>query len=140
MELVEGQPLSALVPKRGLPVEKVLRFGGQIADALAHAHERRIVHRDLKSANVVITPEGRAKVLDFGLAKRLSGEELSEATTKTMTALTQAGALVGTVPYMAPEQLRAQQPMRAATCGRWELCFTKWPQDSGLSRARRGLI
>ena len=108
MELVEGQPLSALVPGQGLPVETVLRFGSQIADALAHAHERRIVHRDLKSANVVITPEGRAKVLDFGLAKRLSGEELTEATTKSLASLTQAGALVGTVPYMAPEQLRGQ--------------------------------
>jgi TolB-like protein/tRNA A-37 threonylcarbamoyl transferase component Bud32 len=108
MELVEGKPLSALVPGQGLPVETVLRFGSQIADALAHAHERRIVHRDLKSANVVITPEGRAKVLDFGLAKRLSGEELTEATTKSLASLTQAGALVGTVPYMAPEQLRGQ--------------------------------
>ncbi len=108
MELVEGKPLSALVPGQGLPVETVLRFGSQIADALAHAHERRIVHRDLKSANVVITPEGRAKVLDFGLAKRLSGEELTEATTKSVASLTQAGALIGTVPYMAPEQLRGQ--------------------------------
>jgi len=106
MELVEGKPLSALVAGQGLPVETVLRFGSQIADALAHAHERRIVHRDLKSANVMITPEGRAKVLDFGLAKRLSGEELAEATTKSVASLTQAGALVGTVPYMAPEQLR----------------------------------
>jgi len=108
MELVEGKPLSELVPGEGLPVEMVLRFGSQIADALAHAHERRIVHRDLKSANVVITPEGRAKVLDFGLAKRLSGEELAEATTKSLASLTQAGALVGTVPYMAPEQLRGR--------------------------------
>jgi TolB-like protein/Tfp pilus assembly protein PilF len=108
MELVEGKPLSALVPGQGLPVETVLRFGSQIADALAHAHERRIVHRDLKSANVVITPEGRAKVLDFGLAKRISGEELAEGTTKSLASLTQAGALIGTVPYMAPEQLRGQ--------------------------------
>ena len=108
MELVEGRPLSELVPEQGLPAETVLRFGSQIADALAHAHDHRIVHRDLKSANVVITPEGRAKVLDFGLAKRLSGEELAEATTKSLASLTEAGALVGTVPYMAPEQLRGQ--------------------------------
>jgi len=108
MELVEGKPLSALVPGQALPVETVLRFGSQIADALAHAHERRIVHRDLKSANVVITPEGRAKVLDFGLAKRISGEELAEVTTRSQASLTQAGALIGTVPYMAPEQLRGQ--------------------------------
>jgi serine/threonine-protein kinase len=108
MELVEGKLLSALVPEQGLPVETVLRLGSQIADALAHAHERRIVHRDLKSANVMVTPEGRAKVLDFGLAKRLSGQELAEAATKSLATLTEAGALVGTVPYMAPEQLRGQ--------------------------------
>jgi serine/threonine-protein kinase len=108
MELVEGKPLSELVPEQGLPAETVLRFGSQIADALAHAHDHRIVHRDLKNANVVITPEGRAKVLDFGLAKRLSGEELAEAATKSLASLTEAGALVGTVPYMVPEQLRGQ--------------------------------
>ncbi len=68
MEHVEGKPLSALIPADGLPPESVIRYGTQIADAMAHAHERGIVHRDLKSANVVITPEGRAKVLDFGLA------------------------------------------------------------------------
>lgn len=108
MELVEGKPLSELVPGQGLPAETVLRFASQIADALAHAHERRIVHRDLKCANVMITPEGRAKVLDFGLAKRLSGEELAEAATRSQASLTEAGALVGTVAYMAPEQLRGQ--------------------------------
>jgi TolB-like protein/Tfp pilus assembly protein PilF/tRNA A-37 threonylcarbamoyl transferase component Bud32 len=108
MELVEGQPLSELVPEQGLPVETVLRFGSQIADALAHAHDHRIVHRDLKSVNVMITPEGRSKVLDFGLAKRLSGEELAEAATKSLASLTQAGLLIGTVAYMAPEQLRGQ--------------------------------
>jgi TolB-like protein len=108
MELVQGKPLSELVPEQGLPVETVLRFGSQIADALAHAHDRRIVHRDLKSANVMITPEGRAKVLDFGLAKRLSGEELAEAATKSLAPLTEVGTVVGTVPYMAPEQLRGQ--------------------------------
>jgi TolB-like protein/Tfp pilus assembly protein PilF/predicted Ser/Thr protein kinase len=108
MEYVKGQPLSELVASQPLPVEEVLRYGQQIAGALGHAHQQGIVHRDLKSANVVITPEGRAKVLDFGLAKRLSGEELAEATTQSQASLTQPGALVGTLPYMAPEQLRGQ--------------------------------
>ncbi|HKZ53715.1 MAG TPA: serine/threonine-protein kinase, partial [Candidatus Acidoferrales bacterium] len=67
MELVEGQPLSALLARGALPAEQVLHYGLQLAEALAHAHERGVVHRDLKSANVVITPEGHAKVLDFGL-------------------------------------------------------------------------
>jgi len=108
MELVEGQPLSARLAGGALPVEQVLRYGLQLADAVAHAHERGIIHRDLKSANVIITPEGRAKVLDFGLAKRLSGEEVAEATTQTMDSLTGPGTIVGTLAYMAPEQLRGQ--------------------------------
>ncbi|MFB3126378.1 MAG: protein kinase, partial [Candidatus Acidiferrales bacterium] len=108
MEFVEGKPLSELVRGQGLPVETALRYGSQIADGLGHAHERGVVHRDLKSANVVITSEGRAKVLDFGLAKRLEGRELSEVTTQSQALLTQPGAVMGTLPYMAPEQLRGE--------------------------------
>jgi TolB-like protein/tRNA A-37 threonylcarbamoyl transferase component Bud32/Flp pilus assembly protein TadD len=108
MELVEGQSLSARLAGGALPLEQVLRYGLQLADAVAHAHQRGIIHRDLKSANVIITPEGRAKVLDFGLAKRLGREELTEATTQTMDSLTGPGTVVGTLAYMAPEQLRGQ--------------------------------
>ena len=107
MEHVEGKPLSALIPADGLPPESVIRYGTQIADALAHAHERGIVHRDLKSANVVITPEGRAKVLDFGLAARMPQAD-AEAVTKTQEAIPHAGMLVGTLAYMAPEVLRGE--------------------------------
>src|SRR5512136_3487115 len=74
MELVEGQPLSARVADGPLPVEQVLRYGQQMADALAHAHGRGVVHRDLRSASIVITPDDQVKVLEFGLAKRLTGE------------------------------------------------------------------
>ncbi len=108
MEFVRGQPLSAQLASGPLAVEEVVRTGLQLADALAHAHERGIVHRDLKSANVMITLGGRAKVLDFGLAKRLSQEELTEATTRSQASLTQPGAVMGTLAYMAPEQLRGQ--------------------------------
>jgi serine/threonine protein kinase/tetratricopeptide (TPR) repeat protein len=108
MELVEGQPLSARLAQGALPAEDLLRLGQQVADALAHAHERGVVHRDLKSANVVVTPEGRAKVLDFGLAKRVSGHDLAAATTLSQPSLTKAGALAGTLAYMAPEQLLGQ--------------------------------
>jgi serine/threonine-protein kinase len=108
MELVEGQSLSACLAAGALPPEQVLRYGLQLADALAHAHQRGIIHRDLKCANVIITPEGRAKVLDFGLAKRLTGEQLAEATTQTMDSLTGPGTVVGTLAYMAPEQLRGR--------------------------------
>jgi len=105
MEYVEGKPLSSHLPEDGLPVETVLRYGTQVADALAHAHERGIVHRDLKGSNVVITPEGRVKVLDFGLAKRLGEGDPDDEMTKSL-ALTGAGVIVGTLHYLPPEVLR----------------------------------
>lgn len=71
MELIEGEPLSELIGRNGLPVESVLRYGVQISSALAHSHARNVVHRDLKSSNVMVTPGGLVKVLDFGLARRL---------------------------------------------------------------------
>ena len=104
MEYVEGKPLSELIPSDGLPPGSVIRYGTQIADGLAHAHQHGIVHRDLKSANVVITPDGRAKVLDFGVAEKMSAAEAA-AVTKTHTATAPPGRLVGTLAYMAPEQL-----------------------------------
>ena len=106
MEYVEGRPLRDLTSAGALPVETVLRYGVQIADALAHAHARNIVHRDLKSANVMVTPEGRIKVLDFGLARQMRRGEADESTLSQVTA---AGMMVGTLHYMAPETLRGAQ-------------------------------
>jgi serine/threonine-protein kinase len=71
MELVEGRTLRDSTPSGGVPPETLLRLGLQIADALAYAHEHGVIHRDLKSANIMLAPDGRLKVLDFGLAKRL---------------------------------------------------------------------
>jgi serine/threonine protein kinase/WD40 repeat protein len=107
MELVEGRSLDALLKNDALPFETTIRFGLEVSSALAHAHERGIVHRDLKPANIVITADGRAKVLDFGLAKRLSAAELEEAT-RSQRSLSEAGAIVGTLRYMAPETLRGE--------------------------------
>src|SRR5262245_55963788 len=67
MERVEGPPLNLLIGTRGLPTETVVRYGTQLADALSYAHERGVIHRDLKCANAVVTEDGRVKVLDFGL-------------------------------------------------------------------------
>jgi tetratricopeptide (TPR) repeat protein len=107
MEHVEGRPLGSMLLSGGLPTEGVARYGVQIADALAHAHQRGVIHRDLKGSNVVITPEGRVKVLDFGLAKRLGAPELEQAT-RTRMSLTEAGAVVGTLSYLPPEVLRGK--------------------------------
>ena len=103
-----AQSLSARLASGGLPAEETLRYGVQIADALAHAHARGVVHRDLKSANIVIASEGRAKVLDFGIAKRLVDDDRSSESTVSRTSLTGPGTLPGTLAYMAPEQLRGQ--------------------------------
>jgi serine/threonine protein kinase len=105
MELVEGKPLSTLLAGEGLPVESVLRYGVQIAGALSHSHGRNIIHRDLKSSNIMITSAGLVKVLDFGLAKR-SEKDLLEGATQTIGPLDTAQGLAGTLQYMAPETLR----------------------------------
>jgi serine/threonine protein kinase/TolB-like protein len=106
MELVDGQSLAAALRRGPLPIDQLLELGGQIADALAHAHH--IVHRDLKSANVMVTAEGRAKVLDFGLARRTVDAEPTEATRVVTVTHGGAGAIVGTPAYMSPEQLRGE--------------------------------
>ena len=116
MELIEGEPLSKCIAKGGLPVESVLRYGVQIAGALAHSHGRNIVHRDLKSSNVMVTPEGLVKVLDFGLARRLrtailgeSAQTIDSLGTASETIVESTGGLTGTIPYMAPEALRGEE-------------------------------
>jgi Tol biopolymer transport system component/predicted Ser/Thr protein kinase len=105
MELVDGKPLGELIPRDGLPLEKLLRIGIDVADAMAAAQQQGITHRDLKPANVVITGGGRAKVLDFGLAKLKDVEPAGDDVTRMASReLTGEGKIVGTVAYMSPEQ------------------------------------
>jgi serine/threonine protein kinase len=94
MELVEGRPLSRLIPKKGFPVERIFKIALAMAEALAEAHSKGIVHRDLKPSNVMETPEGRVKVLDFGLAKELEAADGTDATL-TSADCTRIGDVVG---------------------------------------------
>ena len=105
MELIRGETLRAMIRNGRLPGETAVRYGLQIADALEHAHSQRVIHRDLKSENVILTPEGRAKVLDFGLAQQQDVAEVMEATQSRET-LSGSGTAAGTLHYIAPEILR----------------------------------
>ena len=109
MEWVEGKTLHTMSAGAGLPSESVLRYGVQIASALARAHDRSIVHRDLKTSNIVVTADGLVKVLDFGLAKRVGGGTL-DAPTLSFSTIKGSSSVSGTLPYMAPEILRGEDP------------------------------
>ena len=107
MQLVEGQPLDKLIPDGGMPIERLLAIGTTLAEAIAAAHDKGIVHRDLKPANVMVTTDGRVKVLDFGLARMsLAGDSADSAL--STEARTRDGAVMGTVPYMSPEQVQGK--------------------------------
>ena len=106
MEYVEGETLRALVKQGPLATELVVEFATQIADALQAAHEARLIHRDIKSTNVMIDKRGHAKVLDFGLAKRMDDEHRLD---ETRAMLTHEGQVVGTPTNMSPEQATGKQ-------------------------------
>jgi serine/threonine-protein kinase len=111
MELVEGETLTEQIQKGPLPVEEALEVCRQIAEGLESAHEKGIIHRDLKPSNVQVTPEGKVKILDFGLAKAfldqpgVSDLSKSPAITEEMT---RPGVILGTAAYMSPEQAKGK--------------------------------
>ena len=107
MELLEGESLRARIEQGPVPPRKAADYAAQVATALAAAHARGIVHRDLKPENLFLTRDGRVKVLDFGLAKEITGAPAGTSLT-TGIARTAAGTVLGTVGYMAPEQVRGE--------------------------------
>jgi len=116
MEFLEGMPLSDRIGRRALDFDLLLNLAADVADGLEAAHAAEIIHRDIKPSNIFVTTPGRAKILDFGIAKvAISRRPASQANMSTQTAsridahLTASGSAVGTVAYMSPEQIRAME-------------------------------
>jgi serine/threonine-protein kinase len=128
MEYVDGGVLSAQIPAEGLASDVVIRYGLQISEALAHAHERGIIHRDLKSSNIMIQNDGRAKVMDFGLATRAQ-EAMAVEETRSQLAPTDSGVIVGTLHYLAPECLRGDAASMASDV--WSLGVVLYEMAAG---------
>ena len=136
MELCEGESLADRLARGPLPVEQILLYGTQIADALDRAHRTGIIHRDLKPANIMLTRSG-AKLLDFGLAKPTLAISAADATQQK--SITAEGSIVGTFQYMAPEQFEgaeadARSDIFAFGCVLYEMATGKRPFD-GKTRA-----
>jgi serine/threonine-protein kinase len=110
MELVAGETLQKRLSRGAIPVEEAVPIAKQIAEALEAAHERGIIHRDLKPGNIMLTSDGSVKVLDFGLAKAFQGQQPSDLPNSPtfVSAASMSGVILGTAPYMSPEQARGK--------------------------------
>lgn len=119
MELVEGRPLHRILPPGGFELDEVFALSVQIADAVAHAHDKGVLHRDLKSANIMVMPDRRAKILDFGLRTRTDNQSPKTGQSVPIggagpAADTQGEPLTDTVAYLSPEQLRGREATAAS--------------------------
>ena len=114
MELVDGKSLTELIPEQGQTLDRIFELAIPIADAVSAAHEKGITHRDLKPGNIMVGSDGRVKVLDFGLAKLMEDPKDQGATSLSTQTLTKTGSALGTVTYMAPEQLKGKAPDQRA--------------------------
>ena len=134
LELVTGETIAGRIGRGAVPIEEVLTIGIQIAEALEAAHNNGIIHRDLKPSNIQLTPEGKVKVLDFGLAKALQpgAEETAADATQSPTLTlgsSRMGAILGTAAYMSPEQARGHAADRRSDL--WALGVVLWEMLTG---------
>ena len=109
MQLVEGKPMSELIPTHGMPIERIFEIAKPLTEALAAAHAKGVIHRDLKPGNIMVTNDGRVKVLDFGLAKTGQTAGDDPHTQMATAPLTEEGRTLGTLAYMSPEQLGGKE-------------------------------
>lgn len=108
MQYVEGETLADRIARKPLDLRESLDVAVQVADALSEAHSHGIIHRDLKPQNIMLTLRGQVKMMDFGLAKVIQRESVIDSGVDTQSLLTEPGVLVGTVPYLSPEQVRGE--------------------------------
>jgi serine/threonine protein kinase len=108
MQYVEGETLADRIQRGPITSSELLNVGIQAADAFAEAHSRGIIHRDIKPANIMLTTRQQVKVMDFGLAKNLAGPAGLDSVAETQSLLTEPGMIVGTAPYMSPEQVHGK--------------------------------
>ncbi|HKA21488.1 MAG TPA: protein kinase [Blastocatellia bacterium] len=108
MQYIDGETLARCISRQPLELSEALEIAIQVVDALAEAHSHGIVHRDIKPQNIMLTARGQAKVMDFGLSKVVSERTLVESSVDTETQLTAPGIVMGTAPYMSPEQIRGE--------------------------------
>lgn len=108
MQYVQGRTIEHILAKGPLPIEDALSYALDVADALDEAHKNGVIHRDIKPANIIVNERGLAIVLDFGLAKQLASAETRAEESPTLLQVTAAAVIVGTIPYMSPEQVRQE--------------------------------
>ena len=138
MECIEGETVAKWLEKGALPLEQVLKYGMQIADALAKAHRSGVVHRDLKPGNIMLTSAG-AKLLDFGLAKPtapLTTVATLTAAVRQSTPMIEQGAIVGIFQYMSPKQIEGKELDGRSDIFRLALCCTRCLQAGVRSKAK----